>query len=167
MLPRRISDQMQYSRTGGATIRRPTGNFSSTGLARLFGADPEDAPRTSPHVAHSETSIIIGAVCGVGGLALVVALGWYAASWWRTTRIHPRDHPPHEFVERGIGGNVPGGTVAPVELPQQSEIELPPQSLVELPPEFLIELPPPSPSKQSIRELGTRQTNIREDHTGF
>lgn len=111
-------------------MRSPAGNFSSIGLARLFGADPAYEPRTPPptyeprtppHAAHSETAIIVGAVCGVAGLALVVALGGYAASWWRKSRIHPGyEQSLHKILERDIDGNVRGGAVGGVELPTQS-----------------------------------------------
>ena len=122
--PSRIADNMHYSRTGGATMRMPPANFSSIGLARLFGADPDDEPktppRTPPHAAHSETAIIVGAVCGVLGLALLVASGGYAASWWRKTRIHPEsEQPTHEIHRRDVGGDVGGGAVEPAELQAQ------------------------------------------------
>ena len=127
---------MHYSRTGGATMRMPPDNFSSIGLARLFGADPDDEPTTPPHgdpgnepktpppAAHSETAIIVGAVCGVVGLALLVALGGYAASWWRKTRIH-HEQQPHEIQGKDVGGDVRGGAVERVELPAQSASERP------------------------------------------
>ena len=128
-LPRRIADKMHYSRTGGATMRMPPANFSSIGLARLFGADPggdpvgdpganpDDKPTTPPHAAHSDTAIIVGAVCSVVGLGLLVALGGYAASRWRKTRIHPEsEQPPHEIDGQDVGRNVRGGAIRRAEL---------------------------------------------------
>ena len=127
---------MHYSRTGGATMRKPPANFSSVGLARLFGADPDYEPETPPHVAHdepetpphaphSETAIVVGAVCGVVILALLVALAGYAASWWGgKTRNHPESElPSHEIQGVNLGGHVRGRVVEPVELQAPSAID--------------------------------------------
>ncbi len=111
-------------------MRMPPANFSSTGLARLFGAVPADEPKTLPHAAHSETAIIVGAVCGIVGLALLVALGGYVASWWRKTRIHPESElQPHEFQGDDVAGDVRGGAVERVELQAQSASERPTHEL--------------------------------------
>ena len=129
-LQRRIADKMHYSRTGGATMRMPPANFSSLGLARLFGAaNPDGEPQPPPHAARSKTAIIVGAVCGVVGLALLVALGGYAASRWRKARIRPEpeqppqtrtppesEQPPHEIAGKDLGGDVREGAVEQVEL---------------------------------------------------
>ena len=151
---------MHYSRTGGATMRMPPNNFSSIGLARLFGADPDDEPKTSPHAAHSETSVIVGAVFGVVGLALLIALGGCAASWWRKTRFHPEsEHQPHEIHGRDVGGNGRGRAVERFESQAQSASER-------------FELPAESGSEGPIHELGpsmawTTHIHAREDLAGF
>ena len=139
--PRRIAKKIHHSRTGGATMKMPPTNFSSIGLARLFVADADDEPKTPPlktpppkipppktppHAAHSETAIIVGAVCGVVGLVLLVVLGEYAASWWRKTRIHPgSEQPPHEMQGRDVGGSVRREVVKWSELQAQSASERP------------------------------------------
>ena len=157
-LPRRIAKKIHHSRTGGATMKMPSTNFSSIGLARLFGADADNEPKTAPHAAysepkvnppqaaHSETAIIVAAVCAVVGLALLVALGWYAASWWRKTRIHPEsEQPHHEMQARDIGGGVRGEAVEPVELQVRSASE-----------------------RRPLYELGTpAQIHAKEDRAGF
>ena len=164
-LRRQIADKMHSSRTGGATMRMPPTNFSSIGLARLFGAvpddepktppedepktPPDDQPKTPPHATHSETAIIVGAVSGVVGLALLLALGGYTASWWRKNRIHPEFEQPHyEIQGKEIGRDVRGGAVERVDLQAHS------------------------PREQPIHELGpplvwTTQTNAREDLAGL
>lgn len=69
-------------------------NFSDDGLARIFGVDL-DATRAPAHTAHKRNAIIAGTVCGVVGLALLVALAAYAAWNWRKTHTHPEE-PMHE-----------------------------------------------------------------------
>ncbi len=123
-------------------MRMPPANFSSIGLARLFGTvpadepkspphgDPGDGPKSLPHAAHSVTAIIVGAVCGIVGLALLVASGWYAASWRRKTRILPESgQQPHENQGNDLAGDVRGGAVERVELQAQSASERPTHEL--------------------------------------
>ncbi len=154
-------------------MKMPPANFSSVGLARLFGAVPDDAPKTPPddqpkvppndqpkippddqpkalpHATHSETAIIVGAVSGVVGLALLLVLGRYKVSWWRKTRIHPESEQPHyEIQGKEIGRDIRGEAVECVDLQAYSASERP------------------------IHELGTApewtsQINAREDLAGF
>lgn len=81
----------QHSRIGGATLKMPPSNFSSSGLARIFGIDLDDDIKAHPNGAHKKTAIIASTVCGVVGLALLVVLGGYAARKWRKKHTHPED----------------------------------------------------------------------------
>lgn len=101
-------------------MKMPPANFSSAGLARLFGAGPDDKPETPPHAAHSETVVILGVLCGLVSVALLVAVGWYAA-----TRIHHEsEQQHHEIPGVNAGGHVRGGAVEPpVELQAHSASE--------------------------------------------
>ncbi len=120
-------------------MRMPPANFSSIGLARLFGADPDDEPKTPPHATpphaqHSKTAIIAGSVSGVVGLALLVALIWYAATRLRKTRIHPESEQPHyEILGKQVGGDVRREAVEGVELQAYSGSERPIHELGERP----------------------------------
>lgn len=129
----------EYSRTGGAMMKMPPANFSSAGLARLFGAGPDDKPETPPHAAHSETVVILGVLCGLVSVALLVAVGWYAATrihheseqqhheiqGVNLTRIHHLSEQPHHDIPGvNAGGHVRGGAVEPpVELQAHSASE--------------------------------------------
>lgn len=97
----------------------PPSNFSQTGLARLFGFDFHEDTGICSNKAHKRTAIISGTVCGIVGLAIVVALGGYAAWRWRKAQIPPEE-PVHE---KDVRSDVHGRVVEPVELPPTSTSE--------------------------------------------
>lgn len=114
------ADLMYYSRIGGATLKMPPSNFSQTGLARLFGFDLDENIQAPSNPAHRRTVIIAGTVCGVVGLAILVALGAYAACWLRKKHAHLEEPP---VFEKDVYSDVHGRVVELVELPPRSTDE--------------------------------------------
>ena len=98
---------MVDSRAGGATMKMPPSNFSQNGLARVFGFDFDDKPEAPRNTAHKRTAIIAGTVCGVVGLAILVALGGYGVWRWRKMRAHPEE----QVFEKDVRSDVHGGVV--------------------------------------------------------
>lgn len=124
-VPDAVVSTIGGSRIGGATLRMPPSNFSQNGLARLFGFDLDENIQAPSNPAHRRTAIIAGTVCGVAGLAILAALGAYAAYWWRKKHTHPEDPP---VFEKDVASDVHGGRViGPVELPSHSTSEQPGQ----------------------------------------
>ena len=105
---------MDYSQTGGATMKMPPSNFSQSGLASIFGIDLDVDTKAPTTTSRKKTAIIAGTVCGVVGLAALVVLGCYMAWRWRKKHahledpvyekdVHPDDHVGHPDVhERAI-----------------------------------------------------------------
>ena len=97
---------MDYSRTGGATMRMPASNFSQSGLASMFGIDL-DADTKAPRIpCRKKIAIIASTVCGIVGLAVVVVLGGYMAWRWRKVNAHIEDpifeKDVHPDVHEGV-----------------------------------------------------------------
>ena len=103
---------MEYSRTGGATMKIPLSNFSQSSLASIFGIDL-DVDTQAPSIAsRKRTAIIAGTVCGGVGLVALVVLGFYLAWSWRKKHarledpvyekdVHPDNHVGHPDVHDG------------------------------------------------------------------
>ncbi|KAL9070535.1 MAG: hypothetical protein Q9161_004832 [Pseudevernia consocians] len=112
------------SRIGGATAKMPPSNFSQNGLARLFGVDLDNKTEAPSNTAHKRTAIIAGTVCGVVGLAIVVALVYYAAWRWRKSHKHPEE----QVYEKDVCPDVHGGAVENIQSqPPHSTSEQPRQ----------------------------------------
>ena len=86
---------MDYSRTGGATMRMPPSNFSQNGLASIFGIDLDTDTKSCAITSRKRTAIIAATVCGgVGLVALIVSGGCMA---WRSRKKHTQlDEPVYE-----------------------------------------------------------------------
>lgn len=112
---------MDHSRIGGATTKMPPSNFSQNGLALIFGLNLDDNTEAPSNTAHKKTAIIAGTVCGVVGLASLVALGGYAA--WRWRKAHK--HPEEQVYEKDVRSDVHGGVVEQVQLQPHSTSEQP------------------------------------------
>ena len=101
----------------------PPSNFSQNGLARLFGLDLDNETEAPSNTAHKRTAIIAGTVCGVVGLAIVVALVCYAAWRWRKSHKHPEE----QVYEKDVCPDAHGGAVENVQSQPHSTSEQPRQ----------------------------------------
>ena len=101
----------------------PPSNFSQNGLARLFGLDLDTDTEPSSHTAQRRTAIIAGPVCGVVGLAILVALGGSGAWRWRKSHTHQEE----PVYEKDVYPDVHGGVVEQVQLQSHSTTEQPRQ----------------------------------------
>ena len=102
-------------------MKMPPSNFSQNGLARLFGLDLDTDTEAPSHTAHKRTAIIAGTVCGVVGLAILVALGGYGT--WRWRKSHTYQEKP--VYEKDVYSDVHGGVVEGVQLQSHSATEQP------------------------------------------
>ena len=86
---------MNYSRTGGATMRMPPSNFSQNGLASIFGIDLDADTTSCAITSRKRTAIIAATVCGGVGLLALIVLGGCMA--WRWRKKHTQvDEPVYE-----------------------------------------------------------------------
>ena len=96
---------MDYSRTGGATMKMPPSNFSQSGLASIFGIDLDadtKAPSMSSRKKIAIIAIIAGTVCGGVVLVALVVLGVYMAWRWRKKHAHVEDPVYEKDVQPDI-----------------------------------------------------------------
>ncbi len=87
-------------------MKMPPSNFSQNGLARLFGLDLDTDTEAPSRTAHERTAIIAGTVCGVVGLAILVALGGYGAWRWRKSHTHQEEQVHEKDVYSDVHGGV-------------------------------------------------------------
>ena len=86
---------MDYSRTGGATMKMPPSNFSQSGLASIFGIDLDADIKAPSMSSRKNIAIIAGPVCGGVVLVTLVGVGVYMAWRWRKKHAHV-DDPVYE-----------------------------------------------------------------------
>ena len=108
---------MDYSRTGGATMRVPASNFSQSGLANMFGIDLGADTKPPPVPCRKKIALVAGTVCGIVGLAIFVVLGGYMAWRWRKVNVHLED----PIFEKDVHPDVHEGVVEQIQVQPKSD----------------------------------------------